>query len=377
MTRCAFVSAALMVACGGPNNVVADASVADSTVMDVAADIAFLDAYADTSIQDASVDGEQSCSPGGFGMTNCGAGNESCCTSLAIEGGTFYRTYATDGGSPTDEADPATVSPLRLDAYEVTVGRFREFVAAWNNGNGWLPLAGSGKHEYLNTGNGVANATSLGTFESGWSSSDNSNVHPTTLALTDFWTCGPYGTWTDTPSKNENLPISCVNWYEATAFCIWDGGFLPTEAEWELAAAGGSEQRQYPWGSATPGTACPGTGCSFAIWGCYYPSGPADGGTGCQGWLNIAPVGFASQGFAKWGQLDLAGSMSEWTLDGYATAYADPCTDCADLTNVSTRVIRGGNFNFGSLPSLSPPYRFDEDPTQRLGSLGFRCARPP
>jgi formylglycine-generating enzyme required for sulfatase activity len=42
---------------------------------------------------------------------------------------------------------------------------------------------------------------------------------------------------------------------EAYAFCIWDGGFLPSEAEWECAAAGGPDQREYPWGSTDPGTA--------------------------------------------------------------------------------------------------------------------------
>ncbi|MGO9835775.1 MAG: SUMF1/EgtB/PvdO family nonheme iron enzyme [Polyangiaceae bacterium] len=34
--------------------------------------------------------------------------------------------------------------------------------------------------------------------------------------------------------------IDCVNWYESYTFCIWDGGFLPSEAEWEYAAGGGS-----------------------------------------------------------------------------------------------------------------------------------------
>ena len=51
--------------------------------------------------------------------------------------------------------------------------------------------------------------------------------------------------------------MNCVNWFEAYAFCIWDGGFLPSDTEWEYAAAGGSLQREYPWGSTAPGTACP------------------------------------------------------------------------------------------------------------------------
>ena len=64
--------------------------------------------------------------------------------------------------------------------------------------------------------------------------------------------CGT-STYTPQPSQNDNLPVSCVSWTEAYAFCIWDGGFLPSDAEWGYAAAGGSAQREFPWGSADSG----------------------------------------------------------------------------------------------------------------------------
>ena len=73
-------------------------------------------------------------------------------------------------------------------------------------------------------------------YETGWQSSDDSNIDPTDANLL----CAATATWTHTAGAQENLPIDCVNWYEAYAFCIWDGGFLPSEAEWEYAAAGGS-----------------------------------------------------------------------------------------------------------------------------------------
>ena len=184
-------------------------------------------------------------------MTNCGAASEGCCTSLEVPGGMYYRTYTNSGDGGTGEANPASVSGFVLDKYEVTVGRFRQFVAAWNNGAGYAPPAGSGKHTYLNGGQGLANSGSPGTYEPGWVVADDSNIAPTSANLA----CSPdYATWTTSAGSNENRPINCVNWYEACAFCIWDGGFLPSEAEWEYAAAAGSQQRKFPWGNVAPGT---------------------------------------------------------------------------------------------------------------------------
>jgi formylglycine-generating enzyme required for sulfatase activity len=56
----------------------------------------------------------------------------------------------------------------------------------------------------------------------------------------------------------------------------WDGGFLPSEAEWESAASGGSEQRAYPWGNAPPGM-----GNQYAIYGFDYPLDAGATTTGC------------------------------------------------------------------------------------------------
>ena len=108
-----------------------------------------------------------SCLATGPGRTNCGpSGTESCCTSLEVPGGAYYRTYdpvtdagaailTADGGA-SGLADPTTVSGFRLDEYDVTVGRFRGFVSAWHNGDptGYRPPVGSGKHTHLNDGNG-------------------------------------------------------------------------------------------------------------------------------------------------------------------------------------------------------------------------------
>jgi len=334
-----------------------------------------------------------SCAPGGAGMTDCGpggSGTESCCTSLEVTGGTFYRTYANDGvGVPTSEADPAAVSSFRLDKYLVTVGRFRQFVDAAlpaDGGAGWLPAPGSGKHTHLNGGNGLVDVgapAAAGTaYEPGWVASDDTNIAPTSAHLSS---CSPYSTWTSSAGGQENLPINCVTWQEAYAFCIWDGGFLPSTAEWEYAAAGGSQQREYPWGSTAggpqyaisgAGDPCDGeTGCS------NYPGGSCPGSSGGT-FMNIAPVGYAQLGAGLWGQLDLAGDAWEWNLDWYNN-YVTPSSDGAILTIAKSgnrsRVLRGGAFT-DALQFLVPPAIFFTPPTARAyctGDIGFRCARTP
>jgi formylglycine-generating enzyme required for sulfatase activity len=302
-----------------------------------------------------------------------------------VTGGTFFQTYDTccpvtlspDGG-PSGLADPATVSGFRLDKYLVTVGRFRQFVAAWSSGSGFTPPSGSGKHTYLNNGQGLVTLTDAGTvYETGWVSGDDRQIGPTDANLGGCDPGTPTSTWTPSASANENLPINCVNWYEAYAFCIWDGGFLPTVVEWTYAAAGGSLQREYPWGDTDPGTQN-----QYAIYSdgvtnlCYYPRA----GT-CVGLANIAPVGTAGQGQALWGQLDLVGDVQEWTLDSGSLGRPKnaACTDCVYLASPTDRSTPGGAFLLG--PDLLSPSYDVGDPgmgaTSRYGRIGFRCARAP
>jgi formylglycine-generating enzyme required for sulfatase activity len=275
-----------------------------------------------------------------------------------VPAGTFDRTYSNSGGGATGLADPATVSGFRLDKYLVTVGRFRQFATAY--AAGWTPPQGSGKHTHLNGGSGLANTG--GGYEPGWSTSDIGNVGPTSANLS----CDGFATWS---GSNDNRPINCVNWYDAYAFCIWDGGFLPSEAEWEYVAAGGggaNGQREYPWG-----TAAPGTGNQYAIYGCYYPSGTGS----CTDFTNLAPVGTASLGAGAWGHLDMEGQVYEWVLDNYGTYVA--CTDCANLSAPPARILRGGNFN-SPTSYLPPAWRNDNNnPAARYDGMGFRCARTP
>jgi formylglycine-generating enzyme len=302
-----------------------------------------------------------SCQVTAPGTTQCGATSESCCTSEGVTGGPFDRTYSYVSNGPHDGA-PATVSDFRLDKYEVTVGRFRQFVAAYNGG--WTAPAGAGKHTYLNGGRGLEGSGNTGAYEPGWVTSDGAYVAPTDSNLE----CGGgFSTWTPSPADSENLPINCVNWWESYAFCIWDEGFLPSEAESDYAAAGGGEQREYPWGNTDPGTMN-----QYAIYACYYPSGS---GT-CAGLQNIAPVGTAALGAGLWGQLDLVGNVWPWTLDWFG-AYAVPCIDCTDLTTGPYRTHGSADFHDPTSYLVSSAQHDGNPPQYRDTVLGFRCARSP
>jgi formylglycine-generating enzyme required for sulfatase activity len=269
-----------------------------------------------------------------------------------VTGGTFKRSY--DGVTYTHPNNPATVSDFRMDTYEITVGRFRAFVNAGYGTRANPPAAGSG-----------ANPKLVG---SGWQVMWNDKLTANTNELTAALKCNKDSqTWTDNPGPNENRPINCITWYEAFAFCIWDGGRLPTEAEWNYAAAGGNEQRAYPWSQPPSSTTID---CSYAN---YSPNWP----TSCHGGTN--DVGSESPtGDGKWGQSDLAGNVWEWVLDGYAD-YPNPCNDCANLSNLSDashRVIRGGSY-FLEPKYLLVSFRLNYDPRSRDHYVGARCVRSP
>ncbi len=321
------------------------------------------EAGADTGV-DAGPDAASSCGPGGPGLTNCGpggSGTESCCASPEVTGGTFYRSY--DGVTYVSTAYPATVSTFRFDRYEVTVGRFRQFVNAVVTG--WRPAVGSGKHTHLNGGQGLAGAG--GGHETGWDASWTSLLATTSSGWTTNLSCEDGPTWTEAPGQLESEPINCQTWQEAYAFCIWDGGFLPSEAEWNYAAAGGggpTGQRVYPWSTPSASTTID---CSHALtYGCF-PDFPD-------------PVGSTSPaGDGAFGQADLAGNVWEWNVDSYSDPYAiASCVDCADLAPAPGKALRGGAFWDGTEDALAEaraPFVFE--PSFRSESVGVRCASAP
>jgi formylglycine-generating enzyme required for sulfatase activity len=277
--------------------------------------------------------------------STCGLSkNRSCCASTVVAGGTYDRS--------NDPDSPATVTTFRLDTYEITVGRFRKFVAAYAPDR---MIAGAGKDPN-------------DPKDTGWDPAWSSELPATREELESdvSWCDSRFTAWTHLPSGNENRPMNCIDWYEAFAFCIWDGGRLPTEAEWNYAAAGGNEQREYPWGDTTPGD-----DANLAVYGCYYS------GTGtCTSISNTAAVGSAPKGNGRWGQADLAGSVWEWVRDWYGD-YPLPCSNCIAETPGANRVARGGSF-YDPMIYLSTTMRGNfSEPNLQTFDIGARCARAP
>jgi formylglycine-generating enzyme required for sulfatase activity len=236
----------------------------------------------------------------------------------------------------------ATVADFYLDAFEVTVGRFRRFVDQYD---GTPPSDGSAAHPLI--------------ASSGWQASWNPSLPVSQADLVSRVSCASnQQTWTDTVRGNETYPMNCIDWYVASAFCAWDEARLPTEAEWEYAAAGGNENRLYAWGSS-----------------------PLDATLANSSLSDGSPrtdVGSHPAGVGRWNQRDLCGSLWEWTLDGYSdTWYANgPCVNCAQLGDVSYRAYRGGSFSNNG-PLLRVAKRGSEPSGYFSAYLGIRCARDP
>jgi sulfatase modifying factor 1 len=256
------------------------------------------------------------------------------------------------GGSPevTAPAHFSTVSAYMLDKYAVTVGRFRKFVTAYVNNTTSAPPDGAGAHPAI-----------AGT---GWQAAWNVSLPSTQAVFVDtaHLACDSTAqTWTASPgtAAQENRAINCVDWYEAFAFCIWDGGRLATESEREYAAAGGAENRFYPWGSAVPD-------CTYAN---FYNGFFCSGGTG-----SVAPVGATPNGNGKWSHADFGGNVWTWCFDWYAAYSATAVTDYANITPGSARVRRGGNFGNGAT-YMRAADRNNGAPGTRNSGIGVRCAR--
>jgi formylglycine-generating enzyme len=164
-------------------------------------------------------------------------------------------------------------------------------------------------------------------------------------------------------------PVVHVSWNDARAFAGWAGGRLPTEAEWEQAARGGSDGARFPWGDREPDDA------GFQpcnIWQGRFP----DGNTARDGFAGTAPAdAFAPNGL---GLFNMAGNVWEWCADPFRVRSLRRALKAKDRDAAASgsRVLKGGSY----LCHRSYCYRYRiaariGNPTDTAtGHLGFRLA---
>lgn len=259
---------------------------------------------------------------------------------VCIPGGAFWMgnpaaSFAGGQGIATDVERLVVLSPFFLDAYETTVGDFRG-----------QPLTG------------VVSWTGSddGTSQNDWCSYSN------------------------LPSR-DGLPMNCVTWAAAQAYCASMGASLPTEAQLEY-VEGGLQSSLYVWGENDPS-------CSGAVYGlvgygiswgtgdgeCRAPlafGGPRAPGRDHTGSLDVLVVG---------GQplYNLAGNVSEWPIDSYEPEGED-CWPMGVLQDPvcmtgTERLQRGGSW-VGPPENLRAAARVPRGAGAGAPDMGIRCARP-
>lgn len=255
------------------------------------------------------------------------------CGVVEIAGGTFDL-----GELNARNAAPVrpgvTVRGFAIDAYEVTIARFRRF---WNAGHPSPP---------------------------------SSIPYPGgTLSCAGTVNAPIGGSWSLSPGTLELHPIDSINWYTAQAFCVWDGGRLPTEGEWEFAARGRAAiglapGRFFPWGDAAPSPTC-----DRAHWNrCAGDDAFSTRRVG-----SLPPTA---------GLFDLSGSVGEWVADNYqplggacwaASAFRDPI---CQTSPAASRTLRNDSWAQASSITIRAASRSEVPANQASDDFGIRCVRP-
>ena len=174
--------------------------------------------------------------------------------------------------------------------------------------------------------------------------------------------------WKDSqiPTGTEDHPVVLVSWYDAEAYCLWQGKRLPTEAEWQLAALGDlSLNYDYPWGKTYQEDAL------------NHGQMAAPNFDDSDGYLTTSPVGAFPKGDSPYGLSDMFGNVWEFTSDFRRSSW-DFYTSTAigpEAKGPGLYVaVRGGAYFFDLRPN--PGGERNEFLSEiRRKTSGFRCAK--
>ena len=186
----------------------------------------------------------------------------------------------------------------------------------------------------------------------------------------------PEGHWKKyaTPDRMHH-PVVAVTWNDAAAFAKWAGKRLPTEAEWEYTAKGGTTFKWFPWGEKPDATKAQWRHQGESFW-----DGMVRLVAGRE--IDTRPVGsYPANGF---GLFDMCGNVREWCADDYQaypglqdsqwqhTEYR-PFADPAALQNI--KIARGGNWDSPNPVFIRLTRRLHFDKSMVSYTQGFRCAK--
>ncbi len=211
-----------------------------------------------------------------------------------------------------------------------------------------------------------------------------SGVHPT--AGCQVWNGTDWqldlGSTVEQPGfeQGDDHPVVCVSWDDVQRYVRWlnerpgvsgSGPYrLPSEAEWEYAARGGTKTARY-WGNA-PEQACENANVADKSSASIFAGRPFHDCS--DGFVYTAPAGrFKANAF---GLHDTIGNAAEWVQDCYAEEYGKAIRDGSafEKQGCEKRVIRGGSWSYPPVDARAAN-RHRYEPGFRNDSVGFRIAR--
>ena len=186
-------------------------------------------------------------------------------------------------------------------------------------------------------------------------------------------------TFTSAPGKSEQVPVNCVSWDFASAYCIAVGRTLPTEAQSEY-VAGGLKSQFYPWGSDPPA-------CEDAVFG--RSKGSSTSSMCVNLGASPSPSGSGKRDRVTLGSrevVDVAGNVQEWASDMWnrenepcwgTGIFRDPKCASRSAADGDARSVRGGDWSsYGSLLRSAVRARVAKADRVQGEQVGFRCVRP-